>query len=188
MHLKYRPHCLTPHELNQRHKREGKNELWNRKDSQKRQLPNRRVFNHQVCMLGPGQIFGEEGALLNVEVQYTIRVISDSAEVIKMTQVEFKKLMRQQYNLKDQVLIFIKGKLSQLKKQLTPHKDWVIENKSGWDLFDNLVFPSLTPLTDWYKVSLKTNTSTQQIPNPHSSSQERNLISKIAVVVEKSHE
>jgi hypothetical protein len=46
MHLKYRPHCLTPHELNQRHKCEGKNELWNRKDSQKRQLPNRRVFNH----------------------------------------------------------------------------------------------------------------------------------------------
>jgi hypothetical protein len=64
----------------------------------------------------------------------------------------------------------------------------VIENKAGWDLFDNLVFPSLTPLTDWYKDSLKRNTSLQQIPNPHSSSQERNLISKIAVVVEKSHE
>ena len=54
MHQKYKPRSFTPLESKALDQRQTVNDLWGRQELQKKQLPNRRVFSHQVCVLGPG--------------------------------------------------------------------------------------------------------------------------------------
>ena len=96
MSSKFKRKALTPERTRILSQQQTLSDMHTRRRDYKKLIPNRKTFHHRVCILGPGQIFGEECVMFDQNVQYSLKVISESAEVIKLTEIEFKKMLKNQ--------------------------------------------------------------------------------------------